>query len=507
MKNQKTVSWTQLFGALWPDSEHSEATSSSLPSLPAVPPPTGIAYDSRLVQNGNLFIALPGRQTDGARYIAEAVKRGASAILHEGVLNDWLPAGVVDIPVADARGAMALLADVYFNHPSHDIDIIGVTGTNGKTTVTFMIRRLLEAAGISCGLVGTVRYEMAGRVIPASRTTPEAPDLQRMFAEARAASTRAVAMEVSSQGLCARRLEQIRFAAAIFTNLTPEHLDFHHDMESYFSAKRRLFDALLTSSATGPAILNTADAYGRRLAADPALAGRLIRFGENPEAAEVWAESPLCTPSGTTFHLHTPWGASPVFLPFIGRHNIENALAACALAGAYGVTPGTMAEALSSMETVPGRLEVVPDPHGGRHLFVDYAHTPDALQNVLCALRSLAPEGRIWCIFGCGGDRDPSKRAKMGEISSKWADFTVLTSDNPRNESPEAILRQISDGMTVRKPVMVDESRPNAIRRTLAMAQRGDIVLLAGKGHETTQEGPHGQKIPMDDRLLLRACL
>ena len=532
------------------------ALSARVPGLSAPadgPDISGLAYDSRKVRPGDLFIALPGARDDGARFVPDAIQRGAVAVLHQGAP---LPHGIPEIHVLDARAAMAAAAAVFYGDPTRDLDVVGVTGTNGKTTVAFMVRHLLEAAGTPCALVGTVRYEWAGRSVAADRTTPEAPDLQRIFAEARAAGQRAAVMEVSSQGLCARRLDGVRFSAAVFTNLTPEHLDYHRDMEHYYAAKRLLFESLeqlqdggsrclvsrpggasspsepfppsmrLARSArhtmsghnapaagnrlAAPAIVNADDPYGRRLAAEPCLAGRpVLRFSIDASSpAEVRAGSVTCAPDATTFRLLSPWGDADVRLPLIGRHNIANALAAAAVAGARGIPVETIAAALATMPGVPGRLERVDDPVGGRHLFVDYAHTPDALENILRTLRELVrPPARLWCVFGCGGDRDPTKRPVMGRIAAELADATVLTSDNPRNESPDAILREIRSGMDTRPPVAVIPDRPAAIRETLRLARPGDLVVVAGKGHETYQEGPHGHRIPLADRALLRAAL
>ena len=492
--------------------------SARIPILSAAadgPAIAGLCYDSRQARPGDLFFALPGARDDGTRFISNALSHGAAAVLlQDSGEAPCLPPSVPCIRVADARGAMAAASAVFYGDPSRALDVYGITGTNGKTTTAFMLRRLLEAAGTPCALVGTVRYEWAGHSVPAARTTPEAPDLQRIFAEALAAGQRAAAMEVSSQGLCARRLEGVRFAAAVFTNLTPEHLDYHRGMEEYYAAKRLLFEALASQSAPpAPAILNADDPYGHRLAAEPCLAAvPRIRFSldpaATPETAEVRAADVRCAPDATTFRLLTPWGAAAVRLPLIGRYNVANALAAAAAAGSRGVSPAAIAEALATMPGVPGRLERVPDPVGGRHLFVDYAHTPDALENLLRTLRELVvPPARLWCVFGCGGDRDPTKRPVMGRIAADLADAVVLTSDNPRNESPDAILREIRAGMGARQPALEDPDRPAAIRATLRLARPGDIVVVAGKGHETYQEGPSAHRVPMDDRDLLRDAL
>ena len=458
----------------------------------------GVAYDSRAVRPGFLFCALPGEKTDGGLYAEEAVRRGAVAVLHQNGLRP--PRGVADVVAPDARAAMAELAAEFYGHPSADLPVVGVTGTNGKTTTTYMIREILRAAGRDCGLIGTIQYEYGGRLISAARTTPEAPDLQRMFAEALAAGCRAVAMEVSSQGLAAGRLRGTRFAAAVFTNLSVDHLDFHKTMEAYFDAKKRLFDELPPEA---PAIVNGDDPYGRRLAADPRLAGRLVTFGGGPEAV-VRATDVRLAETHSAFLATGPWGETRVELDFAGRFNVMNALAALAVGGALGVPPAVMSAALGRMGPVPGRLERIPDP-AGRHVFVDYAHTEDALRSVLRTLRESA-SGRLICLFGCGGNRDRSKRPRMGAAASEWADFAVLTSDNPRHEDPQAILADVLAGMDRGKPHLVEPDRAAAIRAALREAGPGDVVLIAGKGHEPYQEIA-GRMLPFDDREVVRVVL
>ena len=458
----------------------------------------GLAYDSRAVRPGFLFCALPGEKTDGGLYAEEAVRRGAVAVLHQNGLRP--PRGVADVVASDARAAMADLAAEFYGRPSAALPIVGVTGTNGKTTTTYMIREILRAAGRDCGLIGTIQYEYGGRLIAAARTTPEAPDLQRMFAEALAAGCRAVAMEVSSQGLAAGRLRGTRFAAAVFTNLSVDHLDFHQTMEAYFDAKKRLFDELPPDA---PAIVNVDDPYGRRLAADPRLAGRLVTYGVGSEAVVRAADIRLSETS-SAFRAIGPWGETPVELAFAGRFNVMNALAALAVGGALGVPPATMAAALGRMGPVPGRLERIPDP-AGRHVFVDYAHTEDALRSVLQTLRETA-SGRLICLFGCGGNRDRSKRPRMGAAASEFADFAVLTSDNPRHEDPQSILADVLAGMDRGKPHLVEPDRAAAIRAALREAGPGDVVLIAGKGHEPYQEVA-GRMLPFDDREIARELL
>lgn len=458
----------------------------------------GLAYDSRAVRPGFLFCALPGEKTDGGQFAEEAIRRGAVAVLHQNGLR--LPRGTADVAAPDARAAMADLAAEFYGHPSAELPVVGVTGTNGKTTVAYMIREILRAAGRECGLIGTIQYEYGGRQIAAARTTPEAPDLQRMFAEALAAGCRAMAMEVSSQGLAAGRLRGTRFAAAVFTNLSVDHLDFHQTMEAYFDAKKRLFDLLPPAA---PAIVNVDDPYGRRLAAEPGLAGRLTTFGIGPEAAVRAADLRLSETS-SAFRAIGPWGETPVELAFAGRFNVMNALAALAVCGGFGVPPETMAAALGRMGPVPGRLERIPDP-AGRHVFVDYAHTEDALRSVLQTLRETA-SGRLICLFGCGGNRDRSKRPRMGAAVSEFADFAVLTSDNPRHEDPQAILADVLAGMDRARPHLVEPDRTAAIRAALREAGAGDVVLIAGKGHEPYQEVA-GRMLPFDDREIAREIL
>lgn len=461
----------------------------------------GLAYDSRAVQPGSLFFALPGAKTDGGLYVEEAVRRGAVAVVHENGVR--VPRGAADVAVPCARTAMADLAAEFHGHPADKLRIVGITGTNGKTTTAFMVRDVLRAAGTDCGLIGTIHYEFGGRRLAAARTTPESLDLQRMFAEARQAGCGAVAMEVSSQGLAAERLRGTRFAAAVFTNLSVDHLDFHKTMEAYFNAKKRLFDALVDQGAPAPAVVNVDDPHGRRLAAEPSLAGRLVTFGCGADAA-VRATELRLSETRSSFLATGPWGAVRVELNFAGRFNVLNALAAMAACGALGAAPETMAAALAQMTVVPGRLERIADPKG-RHVFVDYAHTEDALRNVLQTLRENA-SGRLICLFGCGGNRDRSKRPRMGAAVSEFADFAVVTSDNPRAEEPAAILAEILAGMDRSRPHLVEPDRALAIRAALREARPGDVVLVAGKGHEPYQEIA-GRMLHFDDREVVREAL
>jgi UDP-N-acetylmuramoyl-L-alanyl-D-glutamate--2,6-diaminopimelate ligase len=465
-------------------------------------PITSLSYDSRRVQPGGLFVALPGTATDGRLYVDEAVRRGAVAVVHEDAVHGLR--GVASVRVQNARAAMGDLAALFYGHPSHQLQVIGVTGTNGKTTTVFMVRDILRAAGLSAGLIGTIHYEFGGRRITAARTTPESIDLQQMLADSLQAGDKAMAMEVSSQGLAAERLRGTRFAAAVFTNLTIDHLDFHQTMEAYFAAKKRLFESLAADSAGAPAVVNLDDAYGRRLAAEPFLAGRVLSYGMD-SAASVRGVDIRCAEKASSFCALTPWGECRVELPLAGRFNVSNALAAMAVCGAFGIPVDTMARALGRLPPVPGRLESIEDPRGTRHLFVDYAHTEDALRNVLQTLRETTP-GRLLCVFGCGGNRDRAKRPRMGAAVAEFADHAFVTSDNPRGEEPAAILADILAGMDSAKPRTVEADRAAAIRQALGETRDGDTLLVAGKGHETYQE-IGGRMVHFDDREVLRQAL
>ncbi len=459
---------------------------------------TGLAYDSRRVQPGHLFFALPGGKTDGALFLDDALRRGAVAAVHGRGLRP--PRGLAAVAVDNPRAAMADLAAEFYGHPSRQLPVTGVTGTNGKTTTVFMIRAIWQAVGVPAGIIGTIQYEFGNRLIPAVRTTPESLDLQQLFAEALPAGCRAMAMEVSSQGLAAERLRGTRFAAAVFTNLSVDHLDFHKTMEAYFQAKKRLFDTL---EPQAPAVVNSDDEYGRRLAAEPGLQGRLITYGCGPDAL-VRAVDLRLAETESAFRAVTPWGEVSVTLGFAGRFNVLNAMAAIAACGALGAPLAPMAAALAQMPPVAGRLERIADARG-RHIFVDYAHTEDALRNVLQTLRETAP-GRLICVFGCGGDRDRSKRPRMGAAVAAAADLAVVTSDNPRGEEPGAILVEILAGMDPARPRLVEPDREQAIRAALREARPGDTVLIAGKGHEPYQEIA-GRRVRFDDREVVRAVL
>ena len=463
---------------------------------------TSLAYDSRRVQPGSLYFALPGGVTDGRLYIDEALRRGAVAVVHEGQVHGLR--GMTAVRTDNARIAMGELAARFHGYPSRALRVIGITGTNGKTTTAFMVRNILRETGTPTGMIGTIFYEFGGRQISAVRTTPESLDLQQMLAKSRLAGDQAVVMEVSSQGLAAERLRGTTFATGVFTNLSVDHLDFHHTMEQYFSTKKRLFEAQDTSSTAAPAVVNLDDPYGRRLAGDPLVAGRMLSYGFD-ETAAVRAVQVHCTEREATFHVLTPWGEAKVTLPLTGRFNVSNALAAIAVCGGLGVALDEIVRVLGQMAPVPGRLERVEDPRNTRHVYVDYAHTEDALRNVLQTLRETT-SGRLLCVFGCGGNRDHSKRPRMGAAVAELADHIYVTSDNPRGEDPLAILNDIVAGIPASMPYTVEPDRTTAIRLALEQTQDGDTLLVAGKGHETYQE-IGGRMVHFDDREVLRTAL
>jgi UDP-N-acetylmuramoyl-L-alanyl-D-glutamate--2,6-diaminopimelate ligase len=455
---------------------------------------TGVVTDSRQARPGCVFVAIPGRRADGWVYRDDAMQRGACAVVtqHDDPVRD----GVCRVRVQDARRAAARAASVFHGHPADRMGMVGITGTNGKTTSAYMVRAILEAAGRRPGLLSTVVYEIGARVIPAGRTTPEAPDLQRLLSQMVAAGCRSVAMEVSSHALDQDRAADIDFDVAVFTNLTRDHLDYHGTMESYFDAKQKLFRSLGQGTKAATAVVCTDGEWGRRLARMPWHAAPVVTTGLGG-TPDVGAEGLSLTAKGSRFRLFSPWGAVDVRLPLMGRHNVVNALSALGACGALGVDMALAAEALSGLVRVPGRLERVPI-QAPFDVYVDYAHTDDALAHALETLREITA-GRLVVVFGCGGNRDRSKRPEMGRVAAAGADATVLTSDNPRREDPKAILAEIRAGFDSGKPLEIVEDRRAAIRRALDLARPGDAVLIAGKGHETFQEFAN-TSAPFDDR-------
>jgi UDP-N-acetylmuramoyl-L-alanyl-D-glutamate--2,6-diaminopimelate ligase len=461
----------------------------------------GITCDSRQVRPDFLFVAVPGVLCDGLQYVDDAIKRGASVIVTPQVR---LAAGeATHVQVENARRALAELADAFYRHPTGKLVLAGVTGTNGKTTTTFQLHDILAAAGLTPGLIGTVNYEVGARVIPASRTTPQSVELQALFDQMLHAGCKSAVMEVSSHALDQDRVVGCEFDAAVFTNLTQDHLDYHQSMERYFEAKRRLFRQLGRGSKTATAVINVDDPWGLRLAADPEIRARVLTFGCR-EGVDVRACDITAGPQGSEFKVVGPWGGTRIRLALLGHFNVMNALGAYGAARALGIDDRLTVDALAARRTVPGRLEEVPTRRGWR-VFVDYAHTDDALANVLRTVRELTP-ARLILVFGCGGSRDQAKRPLMGHVAAGLADHTILTSDNPRREEPRAIIAQIEAGFGACRAYDVVEDRAQAIETALRRAREGDIVLIAGKGHETTQEFAN-TIVPFDDRQVVRTLL
>ena len=448
------------------------------------PDVNAVVHDTRAVADGALFCCVRGSHTDGHDLAPAAVAAGATALL----VDHELPLDVPQLVVDDVRAALGPVADAFWDHPSRHLDVLGVTGTSGKTTVTHLLAAVFAAAGRPCGIIGT---------LSGARTTPEAPELQALLAEHRRGGDAAVAMEVSSHGLDQGRVASTRFAAALFTNLSQDHLDYHGTMEAYFRAKARLFRLEYTTDA----VVCVDEPWGRRLADEISAAGqvRLHRYSL-ADVADV-----RLTPGGATFR----WRGQDVTLALAGRFNVRNAVGAATMAAVVGLAPADVARGLSQAAPVPGRFEAV-DAGQPFTVLVDYAHKPDALDQALRAARELvAGSGRLTVVFGCGGDRDRAKRPVMGEVASRLADHTIVTSDNPRSEDPAAIIGEIVAGVPAdadadRLDVLPD--RRAAIERAVTAARPGDVVVVAGKGHETTQVVA-GQSFPFDDRVVAREAL
>jgi UDP-N-acetylmuramoyl-L-alanyl-D-glutamate--2,6-diaminopimelate ligase len=467
---------------------------------------TGLAYDSRAVRPGDLFFCVGGFRTDGHEFAPQAVQAGAAALVVERALG----VGVPEVRVESARAAMAPLAARFYGDPARELRVVGVTGTNGKTTTAYLIRALLEASGEQCGLLGTVKSIIGARERPVERTTPEAIDLQADLRAMLDGGDRACAMEVSSHALQLARADAIPFAAAVFTNVSRDHLDFHDTMEDYFQAKRRLF--FPDGETPGVSVVNAGDDYGRRLAEE--IDGVLTYALDAP--GDYSATNLTCDFDGCRFTLHTPDGERDVALPMPGRFNVANALAALATAHALGAPLETLVQALERGVRVPGRFEPV-DEGQDFAVLVDYAHTPDSLENVLGAARELVGSGeghgRVICVFGAGGDRDRGKRPLMGEIAARLADAVLVTSDNPRSEDPHAIIAEIMAGAASAETgahashVRSIVDRGEAIAEAIASASSGDVLVIAGKGHEQGQELAGARKVPFDDVTVARQAL
>ncbi|HKH40535.1 MAG TPA: UDP-N-acetylmuramoyl-L-alanyl-D-glutamate--2,6-diaminopimelate ligase [Solirubrobacterales bacterium] len=465
-----------------------------------------LAYDSRRIGPGTLFFCFPGERTDGHDFAPAAVEAGAAALVVERPLELKVPQAQVE----DARAAMAPIAATFNGDPTSELGVIGITGTNGKTTTAFLVRHLLESAGHPCGLLGTVQQVVGGQVEEVERTTPEAIDLQRTFNRMLSSGDEYCAMEVSSHALVLHRADAIHFAVKAFTNLSQDHLDFHADMEDYFEAKRLLFSGEggvpIIELEGGVSVINLDDPYGRRLAEDLDCGsdGECIGYSAGGAEADLSARDVAFDASGSRFTCVAPEGEVEVRIPLPGDFNVANALAALGVARAIGLDLREAAAALASVEQVPGRFESI-DEGQPFAVVVDYAHTPDSLENVLKAARRVT-EGRLISVFGCGGDRDRDKRPLMGKAGAELSDVAVVTSDNPRSEDPAAIIEQIETGIEDGAPaeVVVEQDRRAAIGMALERAGKGDTVVIAGKGHEQGQEFEGGRKVPFDDRDVAR---
>ena len=461
---------------------------------------SAIAFDSRRVKPGSLFVALRGEKVDGSQFVEQAIAAGAEAVVSEAAEFRTRATNVV---VADARIALADLAAAFYQHPARALKIAGVTGTNGKTTTAFLLKHICEATMHRCGLIGTVRYEVGDRILPAARTTPESLDLHELLWQMRSAGCKAVAMEVSSHALMQERVRGVEFDAAIFTNLTQDHLDYHKTMDAYFEAKVRLFSGLAAQTKKkGKAVINVDDRYGAQLATRFGKEIPVITYGLGA-LADFRASNVRIDFNGTSYQLDAGGKSYLVRLPQIGQFNVYNSLAALAGAHVLGVDVRSGVLALANANAVPGRLEAVPAQRKFR-VFVDYAHTDDALQNVIKTCRELNP-ARLIVVFGCGGNRDKGKRPRMGAVVNQHADFSIVTSDNPRKEDPLAIIEDIKPGMT-RGNYEVIVDRKEAIFKAIAMAEPRDIILIAGKGHETYQEFAD-HTAPFDDVAVARQAL
>jgi UDP-N-acetylmuramoyl-L-alanyl-D-glutamate--2,6-diaminopimelate ligase len=458
---------------------------------------TDVAYDSRKVQPGTLFVAIRGLATDGNQFVESARKKGAVAVASEEPPRPGIPW----LQVADAREALATLSATLLGHPADALRLVGVTGTNGKTTTAYLVDAALRAAGQRVGLLGTVQYRIGDRLAEAVRTTPESSDLQKLFREMVDARCSHAVLEVSSHSLSLKRVHGCAFEVAVFTNLTRDHLDFHGDMDRYFAAKRVLFDTLLRED--GHAVLNADDDRCAELAATSR--GQVTTYAIEHEA-DLRAEAIALSLSGTSFRVRTRAGVLEIRTPLLGRFNVQNLLAALGTCLALGLDPETAVRGLENLKGVSGRMERV-DAGQDFTVVVDYAHTDDALKNLLETVRELKPR-RILTVFGCGGDRDKTKRPLMGAVAARLSDVIVITSDNPRTEPPEAIVEDIQRGINgyrkAERLVIVD--RRDAIAKALEMAGAGDAVVIAGKGHETSQV-LRDRTVPFDDRQVARDVL
>ena len=486
------MTWADLHGAL---RGRGLIRADAAPAAAAV---TGIAYDSRGVSRGQVFVALKGLRADGTTYAQQAIERGAAAVVSEqeapgGVRVPWTV-------VEDARLALAVLSTTFYRDPSSEMQVVGITGTNGKTTTAYLVASIFEATRTRCGILGTVGYRIGDEIREATRTTPEAPDVQALLREMVDRGCGACAMEVSSHALALRRVDGTTFAAGVFTNLTRDHLDFHADMDGYFRAKRRLFEMLPRDA---PSLLNVDDPRGAALVD---VGGRPVTYAIS-RPADVTPGPLSFSLAGLEFDVRTPRGAVRVRSKLVGRPNVYNILAAVSTATVLDLPFDAIEKGIGALEGVPGRFQVVSGAKDEVTVVVDYAHTDDALKNLLETARPLA-RGRLITVFGCGGDRDRTKRPLMGAVAERLSDLVVVTSDNPRSEDPARIIEEVRRGISKdgAQRVLAIVDRREAIGKAVALAKPRDVVLVAGKGHEKYQV-IGARTLPFDDVAVAREAL
>ena len=460
-------------------------------------PVSGVAYDSRRIRGGEVFVALKGQRNDGTDFVEEAIASGAVAVVAETPSSRGIPS----VAVPDARATLASLAAAFYGHPSHELLVVGTTGTNGKTTTTYLIEAVLEQAGVTPGRISSVTYRIGKTEHRAERTTPEAPDLQEMLRQMVDRRCKSCVLEVSSHALALKRVDQIRFGAAVFTNLTRDHLDFHGDMGTYFKTKRCLFERLEVKI---PSVVNIDDPYGRMLAAD--VSHPVTYALDTP--ADVMPESLVYSTDGIEITARTPRGTLHIHSRLLGRSNSYNILAAAATGTALSVPFRAIEEGISSVEVVPGRMQPVSSDADDVMVVIDFAHTDDALRGLLETAKVLARR-RVITVFGCGGDRDATKRPLMGSVATRLSDYVVITSDNPRSEDPEQITRDIESGFSSSgdlTPWVTVLDRAEAIATAIRNAEPGDLVVIAGKGHELYQQ-VGDRSVPFEDAAVAREAL
>lgn len=454
-------------------------------------PISKIIYDSRKAGETSLFVAIRGFATDGHRYLKDVMKLGAAAAVVEK------PDKKIDLSqycVPDSRLALARLASRFYHPELERMRIVGITGTNGKTTTSYLVKSILDAAALNCGLIGTVHYNIGGHLTPAWNTTPESVDLFDMIYQMHIQGQKSCVLEASSHGLALHRLDYLNMDVAVFTNLSQDHLDFHKNFEDYFQAKKRLFYHL---KPEGIAVINRDDPYGQRFIKE--ITRQVIDFGLSPDAdvGVIYWHSSM---QGINAEIKYPGGTIKLHSPLIGKFNVENLLAAFAAGLAMNIDAEVIKSGIEAVSSIPGRLEPASVTREGA-VIIDYSHTPDALHKALKVLKELTKQ-KLWVVFGCGGDRDKQKRPLMGQAAEKYADNIILTSDNPRSEEPDEIIRQIYRGINQKEPVIIEPDRRKAISLALNQADSKDLILIAGKGHENYQE-IKGKKHPFDDKAIV----